>query len=695
MKYTSVLFVAMLFLTVNISAQNWSLFPTNQKSYFEFSSEEKYAISIYSPDSVNVQVDETQYFYLLKEINDQLQAAEWSCLDVAFGLETYREQFDNLAGDIVSLVNPVIEKNDQYFFDDKLVYDKNVAVGEYFSLPMPDSLGFDEIRFECISNELETIVSVQDKVKTFDINAYSGGSQVSSDFTKFEFKVSESYGIISTIPFPELVKGAPKTQLSMVGFTDAGNNLIGRAEWSILDFVPYKAGDLVSNLRVREFADYLSYDFPIGEERTHSTDSIISVNETTDKIEVTFNRKEIIEYYNYLSGEFTISENSSEETKIYSITDDRLLFSRVPYGFFLESNHTDIYEYDGPRFFINKIEKNNTQLKNENAWNLSAFWSGGFDLSGIGFQGPCELVFAILGPSPSKPTYNTQLGLIGYNEDFYQSGFQRTYLTAYESGDDFWNSYGFADLASQFCSTDGEINLEETALYDADSISFSGPGVVGNKFYPNQVSSDLLSKEIEIVCEIFYFKNDENRHVFTSKQEVTVNDCDGACAIQISQFDFDCTSVDNINATIDLTYSNVSSPTFDLFLDFELFGTFNYTDLPIEVALPQGFENVTIGNNFEACLDEITFENAPCTSIEELTNADISIIQISGVLNIYSQTQFTEVVLYDLTGKLINQNINTNQNRSVNIDISGIASGIYLLYLSDNDKYYTRKILVK
>lgn len=60
------LFLTFLLCHTAAAAQNWASFPYNQKKWFEFSNEDHYSISLYYPDSLNVETDSTHYFKVFK-----------------------------------------------------------------------------------------------------------------------------------------------------------------------------------------------------------------------------------------------------------------------------------------------------------------------------------------------------------------------------------------------------------------------------------------------------------------------------------------------------------------------------------------------------------------------------------------------------------------------------------------------------
>lgn len=71
MKSFYLLTVALVLNSICYS-QNWQIFPNDLKKWFEFDNEDHYSVSLYYPDSLEIEGDSTHYYFHLKYLENQL-----------------------------------------------------------------------------------------------------------------------------------------------------------------------------------------------------------------------------------------------------------------------------------------------------------------------------------------------------------------------------------------------------------------------------------------------------------------------------------------------------------------------------------------------------------------------------------------------------------------------------------------------
>ncbi|WP_452228924.1 T9SS type A sorting domain-containing protein [Lacinutrix sp. MEBiC02404] len=154
-----------------------------------------------------------------------------------------------------------------------------------------------------------------------------------------------------------------------------------------------------------------------------------------------------------------------------------------------------------------------------------------------------------------------------------------------------------------------------------------------------------------------------------SGQDITV-DLEGNPSITITVDDVDDGSSDNC--------------TFSLSIDIDTFTMPG--DYPVALTITDNFGNATAVTITVTVLDS-------SLGIEEesLTKNQIKVFPVptEGFINISTNMQIDEMVIFDLNGKKIMQ----NQGAVSKMDVSKIEVGMYLIRFKVEDKYYTKRII--
>ena len=111
----------------------------------------------------------------------------------------------------------------------------------------------------------------------------------------------------------------------------------------------------------------------------------------------------------------------------------------------------------------------------------------------------------------------------------------------------------------------------------------------------------------------------------------------------------------------------------------------------------EGCLQLTIGfDGFFRCFQSNTLnytavsDGCLLTSVDEILESEINIYPnpTTGQLNIETERRFSEIKIFDVTGKLL-----LDQNFSNQIDLGGFVPGLYLVELRDEDGIYRKKII--
>ncbi|MEZ4886949.1 MAG: T9SS type A sorting domain-containing protein [Chitinophagales bacterium] len=297
MKYLILLLFAFLSNFLSLQADNWELFPLNQKTYFYFETDMEKTISPYYVDFE----EESGTYVRQYPLRNMIEAATGGCYEDI--------NFDNVYDfeDREVAYNPHILKQDAYF---RYVFQKNSStrvvpfypqtnVGESWEIEgtVFSERPYSRLKITCTSKEFSPIFSVMDSVRTFEIEAFDGENPIEAVIESFSFKISKKYGLVEWFDFRAWAFFDPTTKITLAGFEDENGEMIGEAMPIVGDFYPYSAGNV---LKWKEVT-YVDGQYP----NIYHTDTIVSVVKTDTDISYTYNRNSTIEF----------SDNTVYETK--------------------------------------------------------------------------------------------------------------------------------------------------------------------------------------------------------------------------------------------------------------------------------------------------------------------------------------------------------------------------------------------
>ncbi len=292
------LFAILYFNAFSLKAENWELFPFNQKTYFYFETEDSKTISPYYVDFE----EESGNYIRQYPLRNMIESATGGCYD-DIDLDYYEGQIT----DKEISYNPHILKQDDYF---RYVFQKNSSprvvhfypqtnVGESWEVEgeVFAERPYSRLKITCTSKEFNPLFSVMDSVKTFEIEAFNGETPVEAVIENFSFKISKKYGLVEWFDFRAWALFDPSTKITLAGFENENGETVGEASPKASDFYPYAIGNVLKWKEV----DFIDGQYP----NIYHTDTILSVVKTNENISYTYNRNSTIEF----------SDNTVYETK--------------------------------------------------------------------------------------------------------------------------------------------------------------------------------------------------------------------------------------------------------------------------------------------------------------------------------------------------------------------------------------------
>jgi len=489
MKLSFTLFTILLNLAC--IAQNWTPFPHNQKTWFEFSNETHHAVSLYYSDSLRVEADSTHYYFRLKYINDLISGADdagvySSCLNEPAIVgstevgETWLDYYENKVMDFISIKNPYTEIDGNYFYEGSLVFNSNLNVDESITITSGSFTEFDKLQIKCIEIKQMDVLGEMDSVKIFNLQSYANDSPVESDFNNFQYLLSKNHGFITFLPFIELLD-QPKTTATLSAFEDGDGNLVGELLGNYIK--TYEAGDVIERLNTRRF------NFGNRNEDIYTKDSITSIQFDENYLIYNFDRLEITK--NILPPPPPgFPPNEPADTTYRTNLQITILLSDL--GF--DPNSIYFLSIYGSIFNPNdRIESFSFSFTNENT-SLNRVFN---NYNTIIPPKPGNCISEVL-PNISfgNSVYNSELGLISSWESLEYGATFTTDLLTYTKKDKAYTP--FATLNPVYDITDTLINLKNE--YHPLNVTFSGPGVDGAYFNPLLVPDSLHNQLIELTC---------------------------------------------------------------------------------------------------------------------------------------------------------------------------------------------------
>ncbi len=276
-----------------LQAENWDLFPYNQKTYYYFQSYGVKTITAYYIDYEEEKEDEVLQYPLRAYIESlgvcyPPKPLGGNQLSHIFYKPSANKPYYSYVYQPY-LAPPSWESlQDTIDFYTDAQLDENWEVhSENFNNP---DFAFSHLVITCTATNFEEIVEgVMDSTKTFGVQAFEGENPVDSDFDQIEIKLSKQFGLLKWTSFDEWFSNDLKTHITIAGFEDTEGNIMGERCPLVADFFPYEIGDVLtweksgSTIYQEEITDV---------ERTDSTVSITFNSSATGE-----NQQKIFSYF--------------------------------------------------------------------------------------------------------------------------------------------------------------------------------------------------------------------------------------------------------------------------------------------------------------------------------------------------------------------------------------------------------------
>jgi hypothetical protein len=302
-KLYTLIMVSICFTSI-LSAQNWQLFPLNQKSYFQFEAGNEINIDAVFFDSLEI-VGSEKTFYSRLKFNAQYAS---SCYDECQSSIYAYVGYQDFAFDTIREVNDTVFINDN-LFNNTFYFLPHSQPGESWIIN-----GYDSITITCISANVDTFLGITDSVKIFSLHE---PSPVNDTIDNYVFRLSKAHGLIEFLPIVNFFyqnTSDPFTQYSLIGLEDSS----GTAGFTLPvfhDYFPYAAGDVL----LWNTHGSTSPPFPGWPYDEYDRDSIVAVYSFPDSISY-------------------ICHNSHlDRFGVLTSSVDTVSYSRGSIGFFIES----------------------------------------------------------------------------------------------------------------------------------------------------------------------------------------------------------------------------------------------------------------------------------------------------------------------------------------------------------------------
>ena len=230
----------MIVLTQTAHAQNWTLFPWGQKSYFHVTSDTGLAVISQVMDSIKPDGDNTILYFLRKQGPDSLNDCFRAALEGSFLPPLPEASF--------LMDSMTVQGDTAYWFpapgDDNFFFLPHASPGQSWTVPLVPAGGLQQTTFTCISAQEDTFLGITDSVKTFTINTSGSGAPA---INAFQFKLSKAFGLIEYLPFVLTVPHSawlPLKTYSLIGIDD-GTNMLGWTEPTFPDYFHLSASDIL------------------------------------------------------------------------------------------------------------------------------------------------------------------------------------------------------------------------------------------------------------------------------------------------------------------------------------------------------------------------------------------------------------------------------------------------------------------
>ena len=293
-------------------AQNWALFPAQERAYYLASHQQQ--LFDYYPDSVSTQGNATAHYiganaYAFPAgVPDSCAYQPWVASFEMNGLSSLADR------------DTVWRQGDRWYAfsaGDSIWFDALAQPGESWTISLPQQADLDSLVVSCLSAGDSSFWGQTDSVKWFAVQAYQGGNPVSTPLDSLAPILSQKHGMLAFAPLSRWLT-APQRAVQQ-GRTQAGQDLGYTADF--LDFFgQWQPGDL------RKYETTVTFS---GEPVRRERDSLTAVDITAQAVILTYNRQ-------HYRGPYTANGTNFPDS-LWTLSGLRDTLRRDENGAFLDS----------------------------------------------------------------------------------------------------------------------------------------------------------------------------------------------------------------------------------------------------------------------------------------------------------------------------------------------------------------------
>ncbi|MBP8824368.1 MAG: T9SS type A sorting domain-containing protein [Flavobacteriales bacterium] len=273
------LFLALAsFVMLPVSAQ-WELFPLGQRSYFQDMSQAGIQVDMVLMDSVRVDPNEGTRLYNRTSIHEQLfGACAWPVM------QQMGSMYQGLGYSVP--MDSLLERNDTVFYFSStstlpFYFLPKASAGQSWTVASTYAANtFSDIEITCIGVTMESILGIQDSVKTFSLAAVGAVAPINN----FQVRLSKHHGLVEYVPFEQFLYHP--SWVAFKAFQLIGLELDGTAykyrQPAFADYFHLSVGDVL--LWRTDVHPWSIADPPY---TTYRRDSIVAVEADSDSVRYT------------------------------------------------------------------------------------------------------------------------------------------------------------------------------------------------------------------------------------------------------------------------------------------------------------------------------------------------------------------------------------------------------------------------
>ncbi len=433
MKSTILLCLALFASTILLQADNWDLFPFNQKTYYYFQTGDTETIAVYYMD-YEEEIAEGILQFPLRTYVESLVSELYPLFienqnilnpirDVYLKSTDSEKPYAYIFNHHPDLYNPHIE-----LFRDTLVFYPETSLGNSWEVRpntySSDAFPFSHLKITCVSTDFEEIVEgVIDSTKTFGIQAFDGENAIESPFDDITLKLSKNHGLVDWIAFGEWFNQYLRLDVRIVlaGFEADPGKTMGERTPLVADFFPYEAGDFLK-WKYSDLIGSMNGNNTVTEIRE---DNITQVTKTDSIKSYLFNRKTtrtLTKKDNFTGSidtlEFEIFEEDNMSATPHYFPQEYIDIAYWGFGFYAGSIYedestisVDYYDY----VYLKKESSNNCGSHYRFSETQTCSSLVAYDINGeTYYENPIWDINC-----PRKGTsYSTSFGILGTGQDY-------------------------------------------------------------------------------------------------------------------------------------------------------------------------------------------------------------------------------------------------------------------------------------